>query len=168
MSANNDNLIEEVINDSLYDIRSDGTVWARKPKSGPSAKNKIYPLRRVDFLCDGKYYGIRYKNKYLKAHRVIYRKFIGNLNERLTINHKDGNKLNNNLSNLELITHKENCKHAGEIGLFNYFRKLSEQDVLDIRELSKQGIGPRELSRLFNVSHSVIINTRDKKYWKHI
>ena len=37
----------------------------------------------------------------------------------LQVNHKDGNKLNNNLSNLEWVTQQQNCQHAYSTGLRN-------------------------------------------------
>lgn len=46
------------------------------------------------------------------VHRLIIKSFIPNTNNKKTVNHKDGNKLNNNLDNLERVTYSENHKHA--------------------------------------------------------
>lgn len=70
--ASQDNLVEEIVNDSFYDIRSDGTVWAKKPLSGPMARGKVYPLRQVSHQHESGYCLVRFKNKFLKVHRVIY------------------------------------------------------------------------------------------------
>lgn len=48
-------------------------------------------------------------------HRLVVETFLGS--SELIVNHKDGNKLNNKLSNLELVTRSENTKHAIENGL---------------------------------------------------
>lgn len=62
---------------------------------------------------------LRNNNKgYTKnVHRLVYENFIGELNKDLEINHIDGNKKNNHYSNLEQITHQENCIKAVYNGL---------------------------------------------------
>jgi hypothetical protein len=52
-----------------------------------------------------------------KIHRLVALVFMGNPDNKRTINHKDGNKLNNKLSNLEWATDLENSQHARKIGL---------------------------------------------------
>lgn len=42
------------------------------------------------------------------AHRVVYRSFVGEISKNLEINHKDENKHNNRLENLEIVTRREN------------------------------------------------------------
>jgi hypothetical protein len=52
-----------------------------------------------------------------KLHRLIAKSFIDNPENKPCINHKDGNKINNNISNLEWCTFSENNQHAYDIGL---------------------------------------------------
>lgn len=62
-----------------------------------------------------------YRYAYVKGvgwryvHRLVYETFIGAVPDGLEINHKDGNKLNNALDNLEAITHQENIKHSYKV-----------------------------------------------------
>lgn len=58
------------------------------------------------------------------VHRLVALVFIPNLLKKEQINHKDGNKLNNNVENLEWCTNEENMRHAYNVGLqFNPFGK---------------------------------------------
>jgi len=69
---------------------------------------------------DGYLYVKLYKNKkeYIKyIHRLVAETFIPNIETKHQINHIDGNKLNNKVSNLEWCTQSENVKHAYKLGL---------------------------------------------------
>ena len=96
-----DNLILEIIKDDWYDIRSDGTIWTCVPPSGPRGEYQ-YPWRKINRIHNG-YEVIRYKNCYLKVHRIIYQKFIGDLDPTLVINHIDCNRSNNDITNLNSL-----------------------------------------------------------------
>ena len=52
------------------------------------------------------------------VHRVIAETFIPNPNNLPCVNHKDGNKHNNKVENLEWVTHSENTLHAMKNGMF--------------------------------------------------
>lgn len=56
--------------------------------------------------------------KTFKVHRLIAKTFIPNLNSKPDVNHKDGNKANNYVGNLEWCTELENVQHAVRTGLF--------------------------------------------------
>ena len=53
----------------------------------------------------------------ISVHRLVAKAFIENNNNLETVNHKDGNKLNNNADNLEWMTSGDNTRHAHEKGL---------------------------------------------------
>lgn len=78
--------------------------------------------------------------------------------ERLTVNHLDGNKLNNNDWNLEWCTAGENVKHAVRIGLFDKKgekhknAKLTNEKVIEMRRLrSKEGWAHQKIADTFGV-----------------
>lgn len=60
------------------------------------------------------------KKKTYLVHRLLAMTFIPNLNNLPVVNHKDGNKENNLLSNLEWISYSENIQHANDNGLIKY------------------------------------------------
>lgn len=59
------------------------------------------------------------KMKSYKVHRLVMLAFVGPCPEGCNVNHKDGDKRNNSLSNLEYVSYSENTRHAISKGLFN-------------------------------------------------
>ena len=75
------------------------------------------------------------KHKTLTVHRIVAKTFIPNPEEKEDVNHIDGNKLNNNVNNLEWTTTQENIKKRYEIGIDGNNYKAVEQRSLDGKEL---------------------------------
>jgi len=59
------------------------------------------------------------KHKVFLVHRLIAQTFLQKIEGKTEINHLDGNKTNNSVSNIEFCTHKENIQHAMLTGLIN-------------------------------------------------
>ena len=68
--------------------------------------------------------GKRGKNKCIKPHIATAFMFIDGYKPGLIVNHKDGNKLNNNYTNLEWTTNKYNIQHAVKSGLIHYNKPI--------------------------------------------
>lgn len=105
------------------------------------------------------------KNKLFRIHRLVAQTFIPNLENKPFVNHKDGDKLNNKVENLEWVTPSENTKHAYKNNLINRdnhlesvkkLRKLSESDVRDIKNKYSKDYSCRKLAKEYNVSVSTI------------
>ena len=95
-------------------LRKNGRLDNRKGKQlRPSVDKDGY--ERVVLTKDG----IR---KTYSVHKLVALAFIPNPENKTTINHIDGNKRNNNVSNLEWATEKENQNHKWKNGLANYNR----------------------------------------------
>lgn len=54
-------------------------------------------------------------------HRLVAMHFVRGYKPKYTVNHKDLNKLNNNSSNLEWVTHRQNVRHAHQAGAYKIF-----------------------------------------------
>ena len=91
--------------------------------------------------------------KQTTVHRIIALTFLGE--SILEVNHKDGNKLNNNIENLEYVTKKENMKHAFENGL-NLSYKLTDEIVLKIKERYLEGDRLVDISKDFSITPTAI------------
>lgn len=68
------------------------------------------------------------KRSNVRIHRIIAATFLGR-NDDLLVNHKDGNKLNNNSINLEYVTNQENVIHAYNTGLNKHIRRIYQFDL---------------------------------------
>ena len=108
--------------------------------------------------------------KRFQVHRLIALYFIDNLNSSPCVNHKDGNKQNNKVSNLEWCTYSENENHSYSIlGKINHNRKLSEQDINYIKQNAKKGVNNykrgnlKQLSEQFCVNRTTITNLLNKQ-----
>ena len=141
-------------------------------------------LTRDRFLKDGNSSGYRIVNltnadgvkKIHFVHRAVLCSFLG-FASNMYVNHIDGDKSNNILSNLEWVTPLENIRHAKDKGLFKpkeYSKakgersgksKLTVQDVIMIR---KSNLSNMELGRRMNLSNSTISNVRLGKTWGHV
>ena len=112
--------------------------------------------------------GSRNKKKLFKIHKAVAETFIPNPKNKEEVNHKDGDKNNNNVSNLEWVTSSENKRHAYENGLMkplyginNGASKLTQDDIKYIREhyVSRDPIyGARALARKFGIDHTCILD----------
>lgn len=99
----------EIAENSEYLISNHGNVRRRGSSRNRSVRDrKGYPS--VDLYKDG-------NRSTRRIHRLVAEAFISNPDNKPEVNHKDGNKHNNNYSNLEWATKKENCEHAWANGL---------------------------------------------------
>lgn len=104
------------------------------------------------------------KNQHFLVHKIIAELFIGKRKKGQKINHKDGNKLNNAVNNLEYVTNQENIEHARDTGLLKSI-KLNKEDIKKIREEIKLK-STKELAKKYNVSPSTINKIINNKRWR--
>lgn len=113
-------------------------------------------------------------SKSLSIHRLIAEHYIPNPNNYPYVNHIDGNKLNNSITNLEWCTPKQNNDHAITMGLQkvvgeeNGCSKLTDEQVSKIKYLLSIGTHQRVIGKQFGVSQTLVHFIKRGKLWKHI
>lgn len=89
------------------------------------------------------YMRVTLEGKDYYVHRLVAQAFIDNPLNKPEVNHKDGNKKNNTVSNLEWVTKKENCEHASLNNLINRESvKRREQCFVNSRKAIEVNIKP--------------------------
>lgn len=137
-------LLQEIIQEKeakgLWDIDLwTGTITTKR--------GVINTLHNTGYIC----VTVKYKGKshYFNVHQVIA--VAGGLNMvGKTINHMDGNKQNNSIFNLEVLTRKENLTHAHKEGLMKNW-KLTKDEVFQIKTLMAKGVTKTQIAKMFNV-----------------
>lgn len=144
------------------DIFSVRTYYNKQKKTSRKVDIKLKPQPNHNGYLS-QMFSVNDKHRLIKVHRVVWESFNGKIKEGMQINHKDGNKTNNNLNNLEVVTPKENSQHAWKTGLSKkvYGRKTSNcildfEQVKQIREMYSSGKSQSELGRIFGVHQTNI------------
>lgn len=154
-----------------YEILEDGQIYS--PISNKFLKTHLDKdgYEKVRLVCAD-------NNRHtFSVHRLVLENFlpIDNM-EKMQVNHKDGNKLNNNLSNLEWVTCKQNIHHAiknnlraKQNGKNNPASKLTEKQVLEIIELLKsKKYSGAEIDRMYNLSKDYANSIRRHERWTYL
>lgn len=111
------------------------------------------------------------------VHRLVMMAFAPIQNPELyQVNHIDGNKTNNYLSNLEWVTQEENMKHAYQIGLrkpgednnFCLITEVKAKEICKLLEMKKYTV--KEIAKLVELEghEPLIVQIKLRHNWKHI
>lgn len=109
---------------------------------------KTGKIRKKNINHEGYYFvcvslGSRKEKPLIKVHRAVAETFLENLDNLPVINHKDGNKLNNSVDNLEFCTHQYNTQHAIDNDLFvfrqNKKRIIRLSDMKEFNSITEAG-----------------------------
>lgn len=160
-----------------YQISNHGNVRSFKnSRHGISEKSKLLstPKLKNGYNCVGLSNNGKVTTKYI--HHLVADAFIPNPKCKPQINHIDGNKENNNVSNLEWVTVSENCIHANKNGLINKAKgeghphsKIRAVDVLQIRSIySQKFFTQKEISEAYGIGITQVSYIVNNKKWKHL
>lgn len=162
--------------ESLYSVSSIGRVRrstdGRCRKKGALLSNGYHP--------DGYPLVSLYRNgqgRTKLVHGLVAEAFLGKRPKNHQVNHKDGNKANNRVANLEWVTPKQNSRHAieqlgvqlGVLGERNPSAKLNEKKVCSMRAIYARGnITQAALAKIFRVSYVTAHEVVRGKNWKSV
>ena len=156
------------IKKNLYLITPNGEIWSNYLKSFMQPKTDKDGYLIIGLRTEEN------KQKMFRIHQLVMLTYGELPSENLfdpTINHIDGNKINNNISNLEWIDRKTNTsiRFDKPIGEKNHFSKLKESQVLEIIDLlSNTNLSLSQIAKKYNVSKSAISSIKRGTTWKHI
>jgi hypothetical protein len=148
----------------MYEISNHGKM--RNTRTGRILKPNLGKYWRYTMSVDGEL-------KRVQAHRMVAEAFVPNPCDKFYVNHKDGCKTNNHVSNLEWVTQSENQTHAvltglQAVGSQTSYSKLTEEDVQKIRALVKQGVSQYQIAKMYGVTQPLISMIHLRKWWKHV
>lgn len=145
----------------------DGRIQKHKGRVLKPSVNKTLGYEQLLLYNDNRH------NK--RVHRLVLEAFKPHVNMNdLEVNHMDGNKLNNHLTNLEWVTARDNILHAHDIGLINIRGEdnpkavLSNTDVLEILQRLDAGVSHRDIAFDYGVSKTCITYINTGLTWRSV
>jgi HNH endonuclease/NUMOD4 motif len=137
--------------------RVKGPLKIRKPHTNRCGYLQVH-------LSNGEYDAVK------TVHKLVASAFLGNPPRGKIVNHKDGNKKNPALDNLEYVSAKENMKHASRFRLMafgerNNKAKLTDRDIRDIRHSKETA---PFLAAKYKVHKMTIYRAKWRNGWPHI
>jgi len=155
-----------------YFVTDTGEIYSKK--TGKLVKRKIqtayHGYKMVEIRT------VESKAYFKSVHRLVALAFVDNPEGKPQVNHIDGDKSNNNASNLEWCTEAENTAHAIETGLRNHGRGESnnwstttESQIRHACELLQAGdLSRKEIADITGVCGDTLYKLRVGRSWKHV
>ena len=110
--------------EGVFEVSRCGKVRRIKSAKGAQLREKKLTLDSTGYLVTSLWY--KNKGKKVSVHRLVAMAWVEG-DHSLSVNHKDGNKLNNHADNLEWISLANNTRHQNEIGLANAVTRYPNQ-----------------------------------------
>lgn len=161
--------------EDFYEVSTQGEVRsvdrAVYTKNGVKRNLKGKNLKLIDHTSG--YLMVSLCRKLFLVHRLVAITFLDNHEGKPTVNHKDGVKTNNALSNLEWATYQENTEHAFKVGLNTHvgeehtLSKWTTKEIEDIRSMWRDWTGTqRAFADLWSMSYPNMCRILNLKQWR--
>lgn len=149
-------------------------------KTGKVISKKVHIHELKVFVTDKGYMYVKFtlgkKSRAKFIHRLVAQAYIPNPEKKPEVNHLDGNKSNNNVSNLEWVTSKENKKHARENDLSRFVSGedsgstslTNKQIEKSCKMMEKNKLPLKEIAKKLNMPVDTLYSIRTKGMWKNI
>ncbi len=157
-----------------YRVSNDGIVESCRTNKD-AIKGPWRPIK-IRLTRDG-YHQVRLWNcqasKMIRVHTLVLKMFVGQPPDGQQALHGPRGKSCNHIDNLRWGTAKENAKDrdingAPCLGVKNPHAKLTEAEVLQIRQLRKNGKSLSQLAKEFGVQHSAVRRVCNRETWRHV
>jgi hypothetical protein len=155
-----------LLSNRTLSIDTEGRIWRHAIKTNTGRRLSITPRRaesiggkgylRIMLRIDGRLRGVG-------AHRLVWTYHNGPIPDELQINHRDLNKHNNALNNLELVTASENIRHSyansrprpwHKAQYWRGRRRVSAQQINEARHLRSSGTRLKDICATLGISIS--------------
>lgn len=168
---------KQVPSDDAYEVSDEGKVRSVDrviERRGRPAQLKGKELKLLNQNQGYWAVGLRGKRRCL-VHSLVMEAFIGPRPEGMDINHKNGNKQDNRLENLEYCSRSQNMAHAVRTGLMpppplkrgtsQHLARLNEEKVRHVRQWHSEGGGIAQIARHYDVGESTVRNIIRRNSW---
>lgn len=98
------------------------------------------------------------------VHRLVAEAFVPNPHGLQEVNHRDGNKANNHVANLQWVTHSDNLRHACVNGLIKR-KSLTPELVREARALLAAGVGILDVAQRLDVGVQAVRHLKAGRTW---
>lgn len=141
---------------------------------------RVYSIKSCMFLKPQQqrtgYYTVALRNEFeiktVSVHRIVAMAYIPNPDGKPQVNHKNGDKSDNNVDNLEWMTSKENVQHAHDTGLArgtrNPDRELSDEVAHNVCKLIRDSWRNKDIAELLGIKSQVVADIRWGKSYQEV
>lgn len=143
-----------------YYISTSGDVWSRYVDYRVKTDRLLRKMQPRVNKYGYQQVNLRHNShrKTVTVHRLVCETFIGPRPKGAQVHHKDKDRANNSLENLEYLSHREHMMTMGRV-------KLTPGDVADIRRRRREGEKTRVLAEEYGVAGSTISNAVSGYAW---
>jgi len=178
---NSEKFILGLIKQGVFSVDGQGRMWRHKIRGSRfSDYHDLKRKRRAETKNSG-YFEINVSHKgekyRVKAHRVVWIFFYGDIDDSLTINHINAIKTDNRPANIELVSMRENLLKAHDMGLISGAKpgighhnvKITDANVIEICEKYNSGqFTTKQLAEMYPVGQTQIARIISGTRWRHL